>query len=890
MTTRAVAEMDDWDTVPFGGGYAGLRDLADAEFSGIVQSGAAKCCLLNGTVVGVLDGRIEDFEDADGTAYEAPTPALPLLALMQERGDEVKAKYYTEDTPLSEVDRKLSEGGFSGYIELSENVLSGDYYTVYHAGRSMSVAWVGNMGELLTDDEAFRRADDEVGIYEVRQADVEPVEIPGGSNGSSTGATAAGGVAGAGTGGAGPETNPGGETGDRAATDDGSGAESTRAATDSTSGATGTDGTVETAGADDGATGDDSDGLATGTTSSSTADGEAPATDGHETAVESADGSSDEGDSVDDSADDSRSESTRSTTDPAVEESPTASKTDPSGAEASRTGEVTETTGGEGPTDVAERADAAVTDSTTAEPTDTTPEPAEDSDDRRRARDQRGSSDADATTAGAGGLAGTERPESTTREAADSRGSDAGDTHDSGSSAVSPADRLATRSIPSLAPSRTTDDVGSDGVVGADGPSAGTSRSEDTREQESSPPSGPQTAESAPEHDTANDTDPDRAESQSESAVRDASGGSGAASSPETTESDSGSRPATDESGRGTSSERVAELEAELEERDAEIERLESELAAAESEREDLRRELETVRDERDALQSERDVLQSERDELAAELDEREAELQRVRGELNELEAELGGASDAEQRLSPAEALDGTNLFVRYESKGKATLESAHGGSASREEVDENLNLELHTQFDAASATVGSQPYEPFLRGTLQYRFVDWVVGELLWEIRDTGKAAALEGLYDAIPQIDRAELDGTVTVEFTEDGQQRRSEESFDIVLRDRMGNPLVVANLNDSRQAASQEMMNTLVTAGSRVAESSPSLAAAVFVTSSFFEPGALETAADATSGSLLSRDKRESFVKLSRKQGYHLCLTEAREEQFHLAVPEL
>ena len=32
------------------------------------------------------------------------------------------------------------------------------------------------------------------------------------------------------------------------------------------------------------------------------------------------------------------------------------------------------------------------------------------------------------------------------------------------------------------------------------------------------------------------------------------------------------------------------------------------------------------------------------------------------------------------------------------------------------------------------------------------------------------------------------------------------------------------------------------------------------------------------------------RASFVNLSRKQGYHLCPVEARNENFHLAVPEL
>ncbi|MFC7194753.1 hypothetical protein ACFQL4_08960 [Halosimplex aquaticum] len=301
------------------------------------------------------------------------------------------------------------------------------------------------------------------------------------------------------------------------------------------------------------------------------------------------------------------------------------------------------------------------------------------------------------------------------------------------------------------------------------------------------------------------------------------------------------------------------------------------------SERDDLRSRL-------DPLESERDQLEAERDDLAGEVDELEAEVERLESQLQEIEAEFGDAVDAERRMSPGEALDQTNLFVRYESKGKATLETAHAGDASREKVGENLGLEYHTQFDRDNVSVGGLPFDEFLRETIQFQFVTWVINDLLYEIRDTGKVAELQALYDAIPKIDRAELNGTVSTEYTEDGQERRSQESFDVVMRDRMGNPLLTANMNDSRQAASESMMSALVTASSHVGESTETLGASFLVTSSFFEPEALETAAEATSGGLLSRDKRESFVKLSRKQGYHLCLVEAREDKFHLAVPEL
>jgi len=42
----------------------------------------------------------------------------------------------------------------------------------------MSVAYVAPADALITDDEAFEQADDEVGIYEVRPVDIEPIDIP----------------------------------------------------------------------------------------------------------------------------------------------------------------------------------------------------------------------------------------------------------------------------------------------------------------------------------------------------------------------------------------------------------------------------------------------------------------------------------------------------------------------------------------------------------------------------------------------------------------------------------------------------------------------------------------------------------------------------------------
>jgi len=306
-------------------------------------------------------------------------------------------------------------------------------------------------------------------------------------------------------------------------------------------------------------------------------------------------------------------------------------------------------------------------------------------------------------------------------------------------------------------------------------------------------------------------------------------------------------------------------LPAELEEREAEIDELEAEI-----------RELSTENEE----------LATERDRLLGELEEARAEIQRLEGEL----AAAGGAAPSGETLSAAAAIDGTNLFVRYHSKGEATLAKAQEGSTDRASVEENLRLEYHTQFDAEAVVVDGASFEEFLHDSIQYRFVDWLVRNLLYEIRDTGHESGMGVLYEALPKVDRAELNGKVSVTYTEDGQEHRSQETFDVVVRDRMGNPLIVANINDAREPATEGQMTDIIQNAERVGNASDSLSAAVLVTSSFFEPGALETAREATSSGLFSRDKRKSFVNLSRKGGYHLCLLEARNKEFHLAVPEL
>ncbi len=641
MSTRVIDRVDEWAERRFSGGYSALQDLTAEEFSGVVRAGGAELYMTKGTAVGIRNGTVDDFEGAEGTVHEAPIPALPLLAIMQERSDEARAQYYTEDTGIREVDSKLESGGFTGYIELAENVLSGDYYVVYHQGRSMSVAFVGNADRLLEDDEAFERANGEVGIYTVYPADIESIEIP-------------------------EPTEP-----EESTTDESPGA----------------------------------------------------------TEDETAEAASEDQDTPEAGADEKTDESARQ---------------EPS----------TRLTG--------------------ADTTQTGPEPDRRSDPPDRKRET---------------------------EAAEP-GSGEPSTASSGSSHA-----LETRAVPSLDPGRSQMEERSPDISQ---PEPATQFSTTTTAEGD---------ETAAEPDSPGDQEPE-------------------AGSPETVDTA-----------------RINQLEAELDDREDDIERLESELES----------------------------LRVERDEL-------EAEVERLESELERLERESGAATDGSQRITPQEALDGTDIFVRYHSKGDATLEKAHDRAVSKEDVVGNLRLETHTQFDADSVTVDGGTYVAFIEGTTVYQFVEWVARELLFAIRDTGHTKALATLFDALPKIDRAELNGSIDVVSSDEGQETSSTESFDVVLRDRMGGPLLVANLNNSREGTTESMMARLITSAERVGQASDEFAAAFSVTESFFEPGALETASEATRGGLFSRSKQKSFVNLSRKRGYHLCLVEARSENFNLTVPDL
>jgi len=666
MQSRTVERIEEWGTRPFAGGIEGLRELADQGFTGAIDADPW-VFMLDGRVVGVLGGTVD--ESGPGTAYAAPHDSVALLFVMLERGGERRGRYYTGETPIADVDETLREGGFTGYLELSENVLSGDYYLVYHGGERRACAFVGQAERLYTGDEAYERAVDEVGIYTVTAVEVGVVDLPG----------------------RGP-----GET-DAAGTGDVDPLEGTRSG-----GVAGTD-------AESGSAVGGPDGSAA---------------------------SRSPGDSGPDPASESRSDS------PASPSASGSSVTD----------------SGPGVTD----ADVPGEGSSAGADTSPSAFPSSSSDPLEGVDAAGSTSGADAGPEGAGSRSG---------------------------SAPSPAPP-ATRSGGGLRPAiRPVADVGSASDPGD---------------------------ESAP--GSAGDR----------SAAADPSGADRSAS------------PGTD----------------------ADADRIE----ALRTERAELREENERLREELAAARERSDGL--------------EAEVRRLEERVRDLQS--GDDTERTLSLEPEEALSGTSLFVRYGDKGAATLADALTDESERETVHENLSLEHHTTFEDESAAVDGEPFEEFLRDSLAFGVASWLVREFPYEIVDTGHVDDLGGLYEAIPEIDRIELRGSVDV-----GDEAVG---FDVVCRDRMGTPLVVVDLHESRDPAGAQEMDELLGPAGVVAEATETLAGAILVTASFFDPPSLETAREATAGGGLLGNGPTSFVRLSRRAGYHLCLVEARDGRFHVAMPEL
>lgn len=640
MEARIEAVLDEWRLRSCEPGYAGLHQLADEGFSGALEVDGTRGFMVNGRLIHIDRGTIEAFWSSEFTARTAEAPAVPLLFAMWLSDYDQEAEYYTGETSIAEVNKTLSEGSFTGFLELSENVFSGDYYLVYYGGRSFSVAFIGTDDRLITGDEAFERADDEVGIYEVNSTNIEVIDVPE------------------------PEVDDSGRSAEPAA---------------------------ET---------------------------------------------------------------------PAKEDSPEEHQGDPSGED----GEATAAGTSE---DATSDTDAA---ETSEQPSDTTTA----ADGRQDAAGTRLANLADAASEEGDGEV----------TAADAR--------NVGNAQPPPADAIV---IPALDPDRTIADVDEEASSGG--------------EQSAIP----------------------------ETTV-----------SPRETEDPGGTQSQARSGGKSSGAHR------------------------------ELREQLSEVEEEKSDLEAENERLRSRVEEL-------ETELTEVRTQLDTT-ADQPGADT----LSPSEAIDGTNLFVRYQSKADVTLADAVEEQADADDVRRNLELEWHTDFEAGDLAIDDEPFADFLTGSDHYRFAAWLVEKLMFELRDTGHETDMSDLYQALPEIDRIEFGGSVPVQTEEEGERGSTVHEFDIVARNSMGDPLILADLNPTRNPVNEAAVSELITSAHQVANAKSTVAAAAYVTNSYYEPDALEAAGTATDGGFLRGSSKESYVRVSRKQGFHLCMIESRDAAFHLSVPEL
>ena len=179
MDHSIISKMESWEKNSFTRGYSELQEMNENGFSGSIEMGESWLFMVKGNIIGMEGRGIDDFERGEGTVYVSPHPALPLLFSMQSKTKEEGMQYYTENKPIGEMDTTLKEAKFTGYVELSENVLSGDYYLVYHKGRVMEVAFIGNTNRLLVDEEARKEMESEIGIYQVNPASIDSIQIPG---------------------------------------------------------------------------------------------------------------------------------------------------------------------------------------------------------------------------------------------------------------------------------------------------------------------------------------------------------------------------------------------------------------------------------------------------------------------------------------------------------------------------------------------------------------------------------------------------------------------------------------------------------------------------------------------------------------------------------------
>ena len=106
MNNQIVEEVIEWNSRPFSGGYAGLRELGEKDFTGAVTNGTAWLFLLNGRVVAAVDGAVGACGHAVGPACADSDQAVPPLGALEDGGRHGQRKHPTGGRAVNDVDKR----------------------------------------------------------------------------------------------------------------------------------------------------------------------------------------------------------------------------------------------------------------------------------------------------------------------------------------------------------------------------------------------------------------------------------------------------------------------------------------------------------------------------------------------------------------------------------------------------------------------------------------------------------------------------------------------------------------------------------------------------------------------------------------------------------------
>lgn len=148
----------------------------DRPFSGLVETDDVTVYVVDGYALDVRGGSLTDVLDERLDVYHASNPAEPYLLAVHGNGSE-RATLYTEDKSLDEAVRELEDASFTGYVELSERVVTGDYYAVFHRGSADFLGVTTESNPPLAGPDAREEMLEQVGLYSVNRAWIDPVDL-----------------------------------------------------------------------------------------------------------------------------------------------------------------------------------------------------------------------------------------------------------------------------------------------------------------------------------------------------------------------------------------------------------------------------------------------------------------------------------------------------------------------------------------------------------------------------------------------------------------------------------------------------------------------------------------------------------------------------------------